>query len=179
MLNSSLVAITDANPLFAILIINHPHKILPLLDCAIIAAERSISHDNESQSDFEVKLNVHVRFTDVPIIPEVFIPKYPRCKNVGKLICLSGTVIRTGSLKMMETFRMYECCICKKIQRVDSDESTFGSIKKPTPCQGDHGKGKCNSLKFDQIQQEGVQNCIDYQEIKIQEQVAKIGVGTV
>lgn len=171
--------LVDANSRFGEMLIKFPMKMFPLLDSGLIKAQREMQNSLSQLDNISIKLNVHVRIADVPVISEIALPKYPRCKDLGKLVCLSGTVIRTGLIKMMETFRVYECSNCKKIVRMDSDDLLFGSIPKPSSCQGNMGKSKCHSVKYNLIPQDQANSCIDYQEIKIQEQVGKLTIGTV
>ncbi|KAJ3336472.1 DNA helicase mcm9, partial [Kappamyces sp. JEL0680] len=89
--------------------------------------------------------------------------KIPKCDKVGKFIIFKGTCVRTAPVMMM------------------ADPSFYNHIPKPNSCPGD-GEESCSGTKFlpaecglDELQAA----CKDYQEIKVQEQIGKLGLGSV
>src|SRR4051794_14162862 len=112
---------------------------------------------------------------------------------------------RTGMVKMLESQKTYECMKCKKQFIVRADEEQFNVVPKPTKCPSEGDGAPCDSNKFSLITiNVGEVNfiityylasssyysksttigdvpdgCRDYQEIKIQEQVNKLMIGTI
>ncbi|KAL4580941.1 hypothetical protein LXL04_017147 [Taraxacum kok-saghyz] len=107
-----------------------------------------------------------------------------RVKHRGILLTLKGTVIRSGSIKMIEGEREYECRKCKHRFKVHPELESRNSIPKPLFCPSKvifHSlllpKGSCGSTSFQLL--EGNKVCHDYQEIKIQESTQVLGVGAI
>lgn len=156
--------------------------------------------------------------------------KVPRSADVGKLISMKGTIIRTGMVKMLETSKdeilfcsliffsptplftsispinpktkttagkMYECSKCSHSFYVESEHEQFNNIPKPTKCLANKLAGisvanknpggggaikECDGTKFKLVATEAGESphtCKDYQEIKVQEHVSKLAVGTI
>ncbi len=86
-------------------------------------------------------------------------------------------MIRTGIVKMLEAEREYECSKCKHHFRVFSDMENNNTITLPKTCAStDNGK-KCKGTVFTYL--EGSRVCQDYQEVKLQEQVQKLTMGSI
>jgi len=112
----------------------------------------------------------------------------PRSSSVGRLVAISATVVRTGLIKMHEYAKLFECTTCKKTFLIESDQQQWNIIPRPYKCLAD---AACNGTKFDIIQDtsdgtgrtvigmSSPDRCRDYQDIKIQEQVSKLDMGTI
>lgn len=92
-------------------------------------------------------------------------------------------VIRTTTVKMLEYEREFVCVKCKHVFTVRADFEQCYTLAPPTRCPpGAMADGsQCDSTKF-RCTQEATVNptaCRDYQEIKIQEQISKLAVGTI
>lgn len=108
----------------------------------------------------------------LPVCPELTRDHIPRSRDVGHFLSVTGTVIRTSNTKVLEFERDYMCNQCKYVFAVQADLEQFYSFKPPTSCPNEEG---CGSFKFTCLS-DGLSSpagCRDYQEIKIQEQVAK------
>ena len=100
-----------------------------------------------------------------------------RSSDVGVIIQVRGTVIRTGQIKMLESERQYSCDKCAHVFRVLADMDQYnGSLAVPTSCTSERAK-PCKSTTFTVV--EGTRVCRDYQEIKIQEQLSLLNVGSI
>jgi len=97
----------------------------------------------------------------------------------GKIITIPGTVIRSGAIKMLESQREYECGRCSHRFLMHSDIEQRGLIQLPTRCpsQPQQGRKPCKSTVFNYVESSRV--CRDYQEIKIQEQISKLSIGSI
>lgn len=107
-----------------------------------------------------------------------------------------GTVIRISACKLLEYQRQYICIKCKYPVTVEAIYDKKNIIKKPSKCPNPEGCSSklIPSLRFSNLLQPiwnflgknlvsfgelDPNNCKDYQEIKIQEDLSQIGVGTV
>lgn len=110
--------------------------------------------------------------TGLPVCPELTREHIPKSKDVGHFLSVTGTVIRTSSVKVLEFERSYICNKCKHVFVVKADFEQYYAFCRPAACLNEEG---CNSTKFMCLS--GTTSsptcCRDYQEIKIQEQVRK------
>ncbi|CAH3157264.1 unnamed protein product [Porites evermanni] len=159
-------------------ILAEPNKMLPLFDAALAQAAVTIMQENATQVSMSFKSNLHVRLSNLPICPELRRDTIPKSSDIGRFLAVSGTVIRVSTVKLLEYEREYICCRCKHVFGVKADFEQFYSIPKPTKCPSSK---ECNSNKFNCLSDGASEpkSCRDYQEIKIQEQVQKLAVGTI
>jgi len=95
-------------------------------------------------------------------------------------LSISGTVIRASTVKMLEFEREFLCLKCKHTFMVEADFEQGYALAPPTRCPSEGGS-PCDSSKF-KCTQDAAANptaCRDYQEIKVQEQISKLAVGTI
>ncbi len=146
--------------------------------------------ENMSQLLHELKRNregyepkpLHARLTRLP-------PHVQFCKSslssivaadVGTVVQICGTCVRTGPVRMMETMRTYQClgkgCGCKFSVNADFG-TTNNALPAPTICPR-ADEGDCNSTSF-AIVPNGSEHA-DYQEMKVQESTSALSrVGSV
>lgn len=180
------------------LILFHEQVILPIFSDALITLQRKLlkeaqqelerTHRSRGSEDFvldqaqqvisnaTVKSNVHIRLHNLP-------PGFVK-RNVsmissldsGNFMEVSGTVIRTGMIKMLEAEKEYQCASarCGHRFRVVADLSQDGALEMPKRCPSG---GKCKCTSFDYV--EGTRICCDYQELRIQEQMQSLSVGMI
>jgi hypothetical protein len=87
--------------------------------------------------------------------------------------------VRTGMLKMLEHSRRYRCGKCGQEKEVSIDvEMRSATLAPPSFCGGPGAgpDGFCGGKSFSKV--DGSEVCRDYQEIKIQEQVQHLGIGS-
>ncbi|MCO5589374.1 hypothetical protein L7F22_043341 [Adiantum nelumboides] len=175
----------DFKPWVAECLYFRPSKFLPLLDDAVQSVQdeiRTIYEKGKNTEDPEIPIKafVHVRVNingSAAECPETqpSISKI-RVKDIGRLITIKGTVIRSGAIKLLEGERLYECNKCKYRFKIYPDLETGNSLQQPTSCPSQRTK-PCTGTSFHAV--EGTTVCHDYQEIKIQENVHMLGVGSV
>lgn len=186
-----------AEPVLGNMLLRYPGVLLSPLEEAIIAAQKDIlssiqnftqtadgdttfhsHHHHHPPPNPTIKginaTRVHARLIHLP-------PHISNCKpslsnlnssDVGKILQLSGTVVRCSKVQMYESQRSYECsskhkgCGVRFTVRADLHQCNNALVEPsrcPTPqCPGKH---------FNLIQDETTRS--DYQEIKVQESVAK------
>ncbi|KAI8814002.1 MCM2/3/5 family-domain-containing protein [Cladochytrium replicatum] len=162
-------------------IVEQPTVFLPLLDRGAQVAQHRVMRDSDIAKHLKVKEHLHVRLTRAPPVKEIVRVRIPRSEDVGRLVSLKGTVTRTGLVQMLESVKKYECSKCKRQFPVASEREQFNVVPKPTKCGAIPAKEGCESGKFKEVSDEDAQKgvCRDYQEIRVQEQLTKLGFGTI
>ena len=128
--------------------------------------------------NMKVKHLCHIRVFNLSLGKETYKSSISslRSTDAGQYICISGTVIRTGVSKMLEHEREFECVKCKTRFRLFS---VLGSknISTPTECEGKLFGHSCTSKQF--LYLEGSRVCRDYQELRLQERVSSLTMGSI
>lgn len=182
-----------ANPVLGHLLLKFPNTLVPLLEKAIVEAQTALKEELEEEENRKkdnlekivrrVKGNsgsrVHARIFHLP----------PTCSrtsvaceatDVGKIVQLSGTVVRTSPVQMYESARTYKCsgkqgCSKTFVQEADLEQKNNAMVV-PERCPLYTADGeRCKGTNLKAIPDGSVHT--DYQEIKIQEAASKIGVG--
>eukprot|EP00956_Cyclotella_meneghiniana_P028191 scaffold64965_cov79-Cyclotella_meneghiniana.AAC.9 len=88
--------------------------------------------------------------------------------DVGTVVQVSGTCVRTGPVRMMETIRTYTCKDCGGQFEVLADFGTSNNaLPAPIVCPFQRDELECNGTNFSLVESKST-HC-DYQEIKVQE----------
>ncbi|XP_063370788.1 DNA helicase MCM9-like [Cydia amplana] len=156
-----------------------------LLQCHedIIKAQQYILEQSEYKSTIEklphciMKKNVHARIFGLPVCPELHRTIFPKNVDLGCFLKVTGTIVRVTQAKMLEYQRKYVCLKCKFENCVQAEFEHRYVLKAPSRCGND--EARCKSSTFTQVNLVSREYCKDYQEIKIQEQVNKLGIGTI
>ncbi|XP_061899458.1 DNA helicase MCM9-like [Entelurus aequoreus] len=123
------------------------------------------------------KHTLHARITGLPVCPELTRDTIPRSRDVGHFLSVIGTVIRSSVAKVLEYERDYMCTKCRHVFALQADFNQFYTFSPPLACPNPDG---CNSFKFTCLSGGSEPAaCRDYQEIKIQEQVQRLSVGSI
>ncbi|KAJ1958489.1 DNA helicase mcm9 [Linderina pennispora] len=165
----------------AVMVLESPTRYLPLFSQACTTAQTRAKQQSHLSPEFTVKEDVQVRITHLPNHPSLVRMKIPGSEDIGKLVSISGTVIRTGVVKMMETQRLYVCGKCRGSFMMPAEVEQYNYIPKPTRCMVPNEEF-CNSTNFFPATTDtgdALQYCADYQEIKVQEQVGRLMLGTI
>ncbi|KAG2611793.1 probable DNA helicase MCM9 isoform X1 [Panicum virgatum] len=171
----------DFDPEFAGKLYSCPGEYLPFLDKAAKRVKDAMLEELGDLKDaVRKKKPVRVRI-DVSGSPLEFPEASPsigkvRANHMRKLITLKGTVIRSGGVKMIEYERDYMCRKCQHSFTVRPELEAGNRINLPALCPSKSSRG-CGSASFQSV--EGTTICRDYQEIKIQENVQLLGVGSI
>ncbi|XP_074394014.1 DNA helicase MCM9 isoform X2 [Zonotrichia albicollis] len=155
-----------------------PSEVLPIFDSALRRAALAALQESAEPAQLSLKQNLHARVSGLPVCPELTREHIPKSKDVGHFLSVTGTVIRTSSVKVLEFERSYICNKCKHVFAVRADFEQYYAFCRPAACLNEEG---CNSTKFTCLS--GTTSsptcCRDYQEIKIQEQVQRLSVGSI
>ncbi|XP_017683511.1 PREDICTED: DNA helicase MCM9 isoform X1 [Lepidothrix coronata] len=155
-----------------------PSEVLPIFDSALRRAALAALQDTADPAQLSLKQNLHARVSGLPVCPELTREHIPKTKDVGHFLSVTGTVIRTSSVKVLEFERSYICNKCKHVFAVKADFEQYYAFCRPSACLNEEG---CNSIKFTCLSGSASSPtcCRDYQEIKIQEQVQRLSVGSI
>lgn len=156
-------------------ILSRPTHLLPIFDAALYEAQKVILAKDSSKSDLILKSRVHARLTALPVCPELHRAIFPRNDDVGSFLRVSGTVVRITAAKMLEHQRDFVCAKCKHAFTIKAEYELYYCFSPTTHCPNPE---KCNGTNFTPIEKVDHKNYKDFQEIKIQEQVSKLHVGS-
>ena len=81
---------------------------------------------------------------------------------VGSLIGITGTVIRTGAVKMLEWLKIYECSSCRHSFPVMADLETRNTFPKIIKCPNQNKVPPCPGKNFIALEN-GSTEARDYQ----------------
>ncbi|NXS93943.1 MCM9 helicase, partial [Jacana jacana] len=160
-----------------------PSEVLTVFDSALRRAAMAVLQADTTTTtagppQLSMKQNLHARVSGLPVCPELTREHIPRTRDVGHFLSVTGTVIRTSLVKVLEFERSYICEKCKHVFAVKADFEQYYAFCRPSACLNEEG---CNSTKFTCLSGTASSPtcCRDYQEIKIQEQVQRLSVGSI
>jgi DNA helicase MCM9 len=176
--------------------LNNPRLLLPLLEDAFKEFQEEIQELNKN---WRKKNHVHIRFQGVPPLSEFSKRTIGDIKTneISSIIQISGTIVRSSGVRMLEISKMYECQNpkCKYRFRVYADPEQDNVLPHPRSCprtylfnavrgDGENRSGKngsvekkCNCVDLREVEEERI--CVDYQEIRVQDRIEHLAVGTV
>ncbi|XP_055900609.1 DNA helicase MCM9-like isoform X2 [Biomphalaria glabrata] len=170
----------EANMEFCDLLLTQPLSFLNMFDRALVDAENKLKQDlvkDGKQSQLTVKTKVHVRVMSLPLCPELSRTTLPKTGDIGNFLSVTGTVIRTTLIRVLEHERDFLCSKCRAVNVAKADFEQYYSLCKPNVCTNE----ACGSNSFIPLEDSasGPSKCRNYQEIKIQEQVQRLSMGTI
>lgn len=153
---------------------------LEIWEKAVISIQEDIYQRLESTGNtgnISKNFNLTVRFDHLPLNPETTRGRIPKSNDSGQILSIRGTVIRTEQPKMMLWNIVFECTKCKQVWVEHADIESFDPTPTPRFCKSNMTP-PCSSRSFVPYNTDTTnENCRDYQEIKIQEQVHHLGIG--
>lgn len=168
------------------LLLRFPSTLLPILENAIVRAQKVMQGQRQEEGDYvrtSVKgdkgdgrglpaSRVHARLVHLPPTITRSSVASMKARDVGKMVQLSGTVVRTSSVQMYESARTYKCtgkngCSRTFMQYADLEQRT-NALATPDRCPlATEGGQMCKGTNL-QVEKDGSIHT-DYQELKIQE----------
>ena len=184
----------DFNPRTALSLIYHPVYCLGLFDEALRSAQtRTFRNESfrakHSRANIIVKRNLHVRVTSLPSTPQFSKPSIGdiRADDKHRFVQFSGTVVRTGAVRVLDASKSYMCLNreCCHTFIVPADDQQDNTVRAARECpniierRDKHGNVetvKCGHKNVREI--DGSKVCVDYQEIKVQDQIERLTLGS-
>eukprot|EP01060_Flectonema_neradi_P024692 TRINITY_DN3358_c2_g1_i1.p1 TRINITY_DN3358_c2_g1~~TRINITY_DN3358_c2_g1_i1.p1 ORF type:complete len:929 (+),score=162.58 TRINITY_DN3358_c2_g1_i1:43-2829(+) len=174
------------------LLLARPEEMLPLAEKAAIliqitmlekvrSCEDASLLGTNSPTDYTVKRNINIRVSEVPLTTEFCKPSITalRTEDVGQLIRIKGTVVREGSVKMYEATKEYVCDRCHGIPEGRQSINTISPVHGPGVVQRPPSCFSCGRTMIATPSVELSGRMRDYQELKLQDQVAHLTAGTI
>jgi DNA helicase MCM9 len=188
----------ESDPVLGFLLLRYPATLLPLLENSVVRGQADLlrqssiqsedTHDDTVQTvkglkgDTVATTRVHARLVHLP--PSCCKTSLARMQatDVGKIVQVSGTVVRTSPVQMYESARTHKCKGCNRNFVVHADlEQRQNSLQTPLQCPlmdvptSGGEQQRCQSNKLQVV--EGGSVHTDYQEIKIQEAASSLEIG--
>jgi len=146
------VDLVDFNTSLAYFTFNFPSSLLPVFEDSVVQAQ-SLAMKTHSSLGMTVKSKVTVRIHSLP-------PVYQFCRNsIGQirslsdaspLLQVSGTVVRTGAVRLLEKSKMYQCMNPRCLFRfnVYADPEQGNVLPTPKCCPRKTGNAATQSVDF-------------------------------
>ncbi|XP_055373570.1 DNA helicase MCM9-like [Condylostylus longicornis] len=151
-------------------VINDIHKIEREWDIALLNIQNKIAQEDcFLDSDYTIKENCHVRFTNLPINEDILCGIFPDNECIGLFVQVKGNVIQMSQEKLLEIKREM---VCSKCNSTFIFEAQYGKMYKfdiPERCLN---IGNCKGILRLKNNLPKPEYCMDFQQIKIQEFVS-------
>lgn len=165
------------------MVISNPRALLPFLDAALVKAQTALLQNPLPNRHLcSIKENVHARLSDIslfldkpssqlvsPAIGDV------SAAHIDKLLTIRGTIVRAGTVKLLEARRLYECTRCKYRFVVAADLEQGATVQLPGACPSEKD-APCKGTSFRHCEE--VSLYTNYQEIQVQEGRQCLTVGS-
>ena len=188
-LEINVFGLLQSDPVLGHMLLRFPATLLHLLEKAIVKAQHLIlSMPDTTLEDGIVKgdqgdnvmTRVHARLVHLPPTCCITSLAAVEASDVGKIVQLTGTVVRASPVQMYESARTYQCtgkhgCNRSFVEYADLEQQN-NALGKPESCPlfGQGGE-RCKGTNLTHVGSVHT----DYQEIKIQEAASRIGVGRI
>lgn len=180
----------DYDPVLGFTLVNNPNLLLPIFEEALYEAQCNIIKHQSFKQKYEgnayfAKQRCHVRIYSLPSTPELTRETLGlvRSTDIRSLIQVTGTIIRTGTVRMLELWKEYHCMNpkCGYRFKVSADPEQGFMLPQPRVCQSravtSSGKPSCTCTNVCTV--DGSRELVDFQEIRIQDHVERLAMGTV
>lgn len=181
----------NADPILGHLLLRYPGTLLPLLESAAVSAQHEMlrvrddddNHDHAltvkgAKSDGVGATRLHARLVNLPPYGCQQTRTFS-AQDVGRIVQVTGTVVRTSAVQMYESARTYQCKGqkgCDQTFVVHADlEQRNNALVAPERCILSRGGERCKGTNLQVV--EGGSVHTDYQEIKIQESASSLAIG--
>jgi DNA helicase MCM9 len=171
-------------------VLHYPKLLVPLFEDALLELQKDfVKQPSQLSSDqvYQVKAQCHIRIVSLPSVSQFSKSSICDVKahETDAFIQVTGTVVRTGGVRMLEQSKQYECqnAKCRLRFTVCADPEQEYMLPQPRCCPaktataGSVVESKCSSTNVREL--EGGSICVDYQEIKIQDHLERISMGRV
>ena len=174
----SYMILNEVSPVLGEALLQNPSLVLKQFDKAAKNALRDKCTELQSNQALPgceiltIKNNIHVRIYSLPAGESILRQEFPSCKDKGVFLCILGTVVKTGSPKLLEFSKPYRCSKCKKTFDVEAPlEKCHAFPKKVNRCPNLCVDGRLTPVQDERSNKRGgdsLSSYKDYQEIKLQ-----------
>jgi DNA replicative helicase MCM subunit Mcm2 (Cdc46/Mcm family) len=132
------IDLIDYNSSLAYLTFNFPNILLPIFEDSVVEAQ-SVAMKNRSAPGLRVKRKVHVHIHSLPPVYEfcrTSIGQIRSLSDASSLLQVSGTVVRSGVVRLLEKAKTYQCMNPKCMFRfkVHADPEQGNVLPTPKCC---------------------------------------------
>ena len=116
---ASFLDIAEHNMIIGTFFAHYPMDVQQQFNEAVVLAQHEMADattvEEQEFDDLKVKNSCHLRVHSLPRCPELWKPTVTdiRAEDVHRLLTVSGTVIRTGKMKLIHQRREYRCLKCE------------------------------------------------------------------
>lgn len=174
----SCTALFAKSHLLGNLLLSQSRETMELFDEAAMAAQIDLVQRLNDPS-LRPHPRIVLRWSHIPPFPEVHRSNIPKSNDANRLLMVRGTVVRAAIPHMIEWEVVYQCQSCHGQFTRHADLESFNHHPYPTACGASPTNGKkCTSRKFAKVSSVAAHNTRDYQELKLQEQVQHLNMGS-
>lgn len=165
-----VVELARAAPHMLHWLVDSPADAIPRVQACIRAEQLRMSASTDVKQLVHPRINLY-RLSQSLVKPTIADLRAHHC---GALLTISGTVIRAGPTKLREHAKQLQCEACKGRFNLPIDSDTGQLFTKPASCPLNTS---CTGRSFT-VASDSEVVAIDYQEIKLQEQVSRLQLGS-
>lgn len=174
----SCTALFAKSHLLGNLLLSQSRETMDLFNEAVMAAQIDLCQRLNDPS-LRPHPRIVLRWSHIPPFPEVHRSTIPKSNDANRLLMVRGTVVRAAAPHMIEWEVVYQCQTCHGQFTRHADLESFNHHPYPTACGTSPINGKkCTSKKFAKVSSVAAHNTRDYQELKLQEQVQHLDMGS-
>ena len=124
------------------LLLHHPQDLLERFDAALVVAQEQVMSNHDDVHFMAVKESAHARPHHLPRCRELWKETVSsiRAASINTLLSVSGTVIRTGQIKMLQSRREYRCVKCEHRFTLTADLEQRHQMPIPDECPSHNAK---------------------------------------
>lgn len=160
------------------LLLQQSRETLALFDEAVVVAQNDLISRLPNEP-LQHHPRIYLRWSHLPPFPEVHRSTIPKSADANKLLMVRGTIVRAAMPNMIEWEITWQCQSCRGHFTRSADLESYNYHPRPTSCEATPVNGKkCGSKKFEKVSAIGAHNSRDYQELKLQEQVQHLDMGS-
>lgn len=169
-----MMDLADTNFRLLSYIYNDPIEAMNELKFELDEYQKQLIIDDRSKENFMLKTNFEFKMKNFPLSSSQNIHRIPLAERKSKLLILNVNVLRVSEKKILQLERFLKCEKCGHTIKQKSPEDQYNIFIKPKSCPGD----MCKSTSFICIESSSstsTKSAVDYQEIKVQELIHKLG----
>jgi len=161
-------------------IIHHPALLMPCFNNALYKVQADVvahsSFVKKHHRTGTAKKKSQIRLVGLPVTDKKFTKSSIgalRSDEVDRFVQFTGTIVRSGAVKLLDLAKEYRCQTCGHCIGVTADPEQDNMIPQPRFCpnvrekryQGETRSAVCGSNNL--REEESSRRCVDYQEIKV------------
>lgn len=139
-------------------------------DHALFELQKKIVESDDAFLDdnYQIKINCHVRFVDLPPPDPRYKQAFPNNDQIGKFVQIKANVVRITQHKLLEKKREYICSKCSGEVLSEAKYERTYIFEPPRSCPS----GSCNGNMHQKSIKPKAEYCVDFQEIKVQVKIS-------